>query len=348
MTTASPDDNHDQHKDKDNATEKTTLNLARLREQAGLSLDDMSNQLKLNRDLLRRLERGETEFLGAPAYIRGYLKNYAKVLGVSAEELMRDYPIPADELPRISTQYAIANVVSRRRSSGHFLGYLLGTLVVAAFAYGIWYMMSQTQASDVNSVKVIPGALAEKDASDSKTTADDFHYSSLLPPAPPANTADGQKEGGQAPAKGSLLDDSLPEAQKSGTMEKDSHKTGEASPPSTSATSAKGPSGNPTVTGQAPPVPTGGTDTDMAELVIVLNEPAWVSVRQTDGARIEHNLLPAGTYRYQAALPVHFRLGNAGRVQVKINGVPVALDRWTHKNVADFDWPTDPSALATN
>ena len=89
-------------------------------------------------------------------------------------------------------------------------------------------------------------------------------------------------------------------------------------------------------------------DTARAEVIVQVNEPAWVSLRQADGTRLEHNLLSAGEYRYTASLPVHFRLGNARQVQVRVDGqlLPVA-DR-IRKDVADFDWPASPEHVATN
>ncbi len=341
MTTSSPPNSDEENK---KSVDPVRIDLARLRKQAGLSLDDMSKRLKLNRDLLQRLERGETEFLGAPAYIRGYLKNYAKVLGVPEREIMAGYPVPAEKQPRINTQYAIANVAPRRRSSGHFLGYLLGTLVVAAFAYGIWHMMSQGHAGNSTGLGVEIGSLAESEGNNDntvKTTSEgDFHYSSLLPPPPVTSRASTNEENldnGSAtenPQQDKSMDDEM--APKQATDESEPQTTAVAIPEQSGQTKANA------------VVSPASMDTARAEVIVQVNEPAWVSLRQADGTRLEHNLLSAGEYRYTASLPVHFRLGNAQQVQVWVNGQLLPMTDRIRKDVADFDWPASPEHVATN
>jgi len=340
MTTSSPP-NSDEPTNPD--AKPARVNLARLREQAGLSLDDMSKRLKLNQDLLQRLERGETEFLGAPAYIRGYLKNYAKVLGVPESEIMQGYPVPEEKLPRINTQYAIANVAPRRRSSGHFLGYLLGTLVVAAFAYGIWYMMSQGRAGRGLNVEI--GPLAESKGKSGTNSESDFHYSSLLPP-PPATGNEAGNENDDVSGQGG--DESPNELNPDPPQAEGSAEEG-ASP--RQETGGQGTADRQTTNTQDP-VLTGSraveAATAMTEVVLVLDEPAWVSLRQADGTRLEHDLLQAGEYRYTSSMPVHFRLGNARQVRVQVNGQQLPLADHINKDVADFDWPQTQGQLATN
>lgn len=326
MTTSSPSNNDEPQKN----TDTPSVDLAKLRKKAGLSLDDMSRHLKLNRDLLQRLERGETEFLGATAYIRGYLKNYAKILGVPEQELIDGYPLPEERVPRISTQYAIANVAPRRRSSGHFLGYLLGTLVVAAFAYGIWYMMSQGQAVNGLDVRIGPLATQVDKMSNGNQKQSDFHYSSLLPPPPEKNNEIGPV---LVPAP-------------SGNAEPD---TGQSPADTESVTEPVGDKapGSDTDTAQTQSTEPEAGD-DLAEVVVTVAEAAWVSFRQADGKRLEHNLLQPGEYRYQARLPLHFRFGNASQVQLRINDQPVALQSHMRQDVADFQWPGQAAQVATN
>jgi cytoskeleton protein RodZ len=333
MTTSSPPDNNE-----NNLQEKPTqrVNLAGLRQQAGLSLEDMSNRLKLGRDLLRQLEAGETEHLGATAYIKGYLKNYAKILGLPAAELIENYPLPAEKLPRINTQYAIANVAPRRRSSGHFLGYLLGSLIVAAFAYGIWYMMAQNQGRKANGLDVQVGTGGEQNQPADSRGENDFHYSSLLPPPPAGQeaTAPESSPATQPENKNSVVPEENGPATDTPASQSDDNDTASQKPNGVSSIGSMPENQTP--------------EQAQASVQIELKEAAWVSLRQVNGERLEHNLLPAGTYRYQARLPLHFRLGNAQKVDVKINGSEIPFRSQISKDVADFDWPLPSQKVATN
>ncbi len=56
--------------------------LRRAREGAGLGLSEASSQLKMQTRVLQALEDGRWEVLGAPVFVRGQLRSYAKLLKV--------------------------------------------------------------------------------------------------------------------------------------------------------------------------------------------------------------------------------------------------------------------------
>ena len=74
-----------------------------------------------------------------------------------------------------------------------------------------------------------------------------------------------------------------------------------------------------------------------------LTEEAWISITAADGNKIVHDILGPGMREFQADQPVHFRMGNADHVKVMINDQTVDISPSTHNNVADFDWPLNPS-----
>lgn len=61
------------------------------RNNQGLSEDDVSASLRLSRSYLRALEADDYERLPEPTFIKGYLRNYAKLLGLPPEELAGAY-----------------------------------------------------------------------------------------------------------------------------------------------------------------------------------------------------------------------------------------------------------------
>jgi cytoskeletal protein RodZ len=62
-----------------------------LREDAGLTLEELAHRTKIPTHYLRRLEREEYEKLPPPVYIRGFLQRWARVTGGDAEALSQQF-----------------------------------------------------------------------------------------------------------------------------------------------------------------------------------------------------------------------------------------------------------------
>jgi cytoskeleton protein RodZ len=65
--------------------------LRQQREQAGLSVDDAAARLNLLRSQVVALEENRFERLAGPAYVVGYLRNYARMLGMDEDALVGRY-----------------------------------------------------------------------------------------------------------------------------------------------------------------------------------------------------------------------------------------------------------------
>ncbi len=66
------------------------------RERAGLTLIQASEKLHIDPGMLEALETERFEQLGAPVYVRGYLRHYAHLVGESEAELQELYAATAD------------------------------------------------------------------------------------------------------------------------------------------------------------------------------------------------------------------------------------------------------------
>lgn len=58
------------------------LRLRQAREQAGLTVAEAANQLRLRSHLLDAIEREDLAALGAPVFARGYIDSYVRLLGL--------------------------------------------------------------------------------------------------------------------------------------------------------------------------------------------------------------------------------------------------------------------------
>jgi len=61
------------------------------REARALALEDAARSLKLDPAVLRGLEAGDYAGLGAPVFVKGYLRSYATLLGLDAGPLVEDW-----------------------------------------------------------------------------------------------------------------------------------------------------------------------------------------------------------------------------------------------------------------
>ncbi len=70
------------------------------RESNNVSLEDAANDVKISKRYLEALEEGNYSVLPAPVYIKGFLSNYAKYLGLDSKSILEQYSklaIPDDE-----------------------------------------------------------------------------------------------------------------------------------------------------------------------------------------------------------------------------------------------------------
>jgi len=61
------------------------------REQKSYSIEQVSEALHLDEKIIVALEQGHFESLGAPVYVRGHLKTYARLLGLPPDEVLGEF-----------------------------------------------------------------------------------------------------------------------------------------------------------------------------------------------------------------------------------------------------------------
>ncbi len=123
--------------------------LREARSARSLSLEDIANVTRIPRSSLEHIEEGRFERLPAPVFVRGFIRNYARAVGLDPAAVVRLYDLTtgdrsAEDIEPDGAVAGRARAVSPVRtagSSGHLLrgGYaLLGAvvvgLIVAAFA----------------------------------------------------------------------------------------------------------------------------------------------------------------------------------------------------------------------
>ncbi|MFI4963206.1 MAG: helix-turn-helix domain-containing protein [Legionellales bacterium] len=158
------------------------LQLAQIRQQRGFSVEYVAGKLHLRVRVIELLEQGEFNLLPEPVFVKGYLRAYAKLLGVS----------PDPYLAIFNTQYTVeknperALWQSKREShkAEHLIRWFtalfaLGVLV----SVGIWWQKNR-DIQQTYSIKETTTELSLNDGTNEIKVTDLSKMQSLLTPNP--------------------------------------------------------------------------------------------------------------------------------------------------------------------
>ncbi len=110
------------------------------REARGLSLSDVAEQIRIRAVYLAAIEDESWSTIGAPVYIRGFLRTYARFLGMDPEEAVaafnRTQPIPAEPAGLTSSAALERDPGARRR--GSLVLWIAGTVAALLIAFVVY------------------------------------------------------------------------------------------------------------------------------------------------------------------------------------------------------------------
>jgi cytoskeletal protein RodZ len=213
------------------------------REARGLSLSEVSEQIRIRTVYLVALEEENWRAIGAPVYVRGFLRTYARFLGLDPEEVVAQFGEAVPPEPASEPHYV--ERTPRRSSTITWVAACIAVLLVAFVAYNALTMRHQEVAS-----------------SDASAPASPAVAPSLSP----------------GPA------------------------TGSPAPASRAASPTPGPG--------------------RQSLALVLSAPSWLRV-VVDGNVSMEGTFPAGTSKTFHGRAASVRVGNAGGVEIYVDGKDV-------------------------
>jgi cytoskeletal protein RodZ len=126
--------------------------LQEAREAKGLSLEQVESATHMRVKFLRALELGQPELFPTPLQMRGFLRNYARYLGLDPDPLLQRYAAPNGKNGRGAVQvqpdlngewramFRRPADISRRRASFFSWDLLISVVILAAVAgFVLWY-----------------------------------------------------------------------------------------------------------------------------------------------------------------------------------------------------------------
>jgi cytoskeletal protein RodZ len=266
--------------------------LRREREMRGVTLDDIAEATKIGTRSLRALEDEHFELLPGGIFNKGFVRAYAKYLGLNEDEMVADYLQAAGESGPDPRLIAEQNSSRIDRGDGDFgdsqrpgfpIVPVLILLVVVAAGIGGWRIYQDRMRERQARLDAAKAAAASQPATSTS----------------PASTPSAGTEPTTASQAGSGL--SRQTATPSANPSQPAQPSSAVSTPSNSATSQ--------------PI----------EVVVKPKDKAWVSIK-SDGKFVVRGVIgPPAVKTIHGVEQVIFWTGNAGAIDLTFNGQPVAV-----------------------
>jgi cytoskeleton protein RodZ len=275
------------------------------REAQGMTQEEAAARLRLMQRQIAAMEADAFESLGQPVFARGFVRNYARLLGLKPEMLLAHMEGAPAEPAAVS--YSVPPQPRSWLSSPWLVLLLLGLLVVVAVPVALYWWLNEGEEELISrvpsAVQVDPVPLPVP-AQAAEVAAPVAEPAPVPPaaadtPAPPVTRlAPAAPEPVPAPA--------APASPASGP--------GEAAAPA------------------APPVPAAD-----GVLHLEFGGDAWVEIRDASGRMLHRQLNPAGSsVNVPGQPPFDLVIGNATQARMTYNGRPIDLKPFIGLTVARF------------
>jgi cytoskeleton protein RodZ len=285
----------------DNAANSAPRSLGQIlaleRERHGLSRADVAQRLHMSAYQIEAIETGDYSRLPRGTFLRGFVRNYAKILGIAADSMLQMLPeaAPSEKKPGIvvPTYNIRFDPIGERLQSPYVKAATLAVVAVAlAFAGLYWWFF--IRPTTIARKPPVPASVAvtapQKMAAPQPSEV-------FVPPAPPQ----------AAPAKV----EAKPEAKK-------------PEPPKVVAEAAK-------------PEPAPAKPADGSTLKFRFKGASWVEIRDAKGRLLLSRLNPPGSEaEVSGKPPFNVIVGNAPEVQLFYNDHEFDLEPHTKVAVARF------------
>lgn len=277
---------------------------ARMRAQ--LSAEQVAEMLHLSTHQIAALERDEFDRLPGPTYVRGYLRNYAQLLGLPSDEIVQSYA-RSNGTFRTARRNALAPEpeVTTRDATVRLATLLVAvTLILLAV---VWWQGRSSKPTTPEPIGQVQQEAPPSVEPDTVVTAE------------PADEVD--RRGDNRMDVAPVVTAEEPPAQPAdlATVEPQAQDAAGALPPGTT---------------RVEPVPAEG---DTAQLVLHTRDTSWADIRDARGNKLVYMLVPAQQrITLTGVPPFEVFVGNPEAVMVEFNGEHVEAAKFKRGLVARF------------
>lgn len=286
--------------------------LREARNQLGLSIGDVVAQTKFAPRQIEALEADDFEHLPETAFLRGFVRSYAKILNLDADILLAALPQAKSQAPELvpaSVNVPFPEDHSAQKNLILLAAALLMAVIVAGFA--VWHFTSPIKHAAVEKIETPVSLPAESEV--------------VVPP---------EKE--RVKAEPSPAETRLRSSVEKPAPRKEKTAPAETVPPAKSAVKATHKSSainTGAASGTAATLPVRHGTGKISSLHLVFDEESWTEITDGNGQMISSQINPPGSeLNINGELPLSLVIGHAAATHLYQDGKPVDLAPHTNSS----------------
>jgi cytoskeleton protein RodZ len=305
------------------ATPSLGAMLREARNQLAMTIADVAAQTKFAPRQIEALEADDFDNLPETAFLRGFVRSYAKILNMDADSLLAALPqakLPAPELVPVSVDVPYPEDRSAQKNLIMLVAALLMAVIVAGFA--VWHFTTPMKHAAVQKIETPVSLPAEaevihappaKEHRKAESPAEE-HRKVELAPAETTNLSNPEKP---APRKEKVVPaETVPLAKSADATTRKSTVIKTLAASGTAATTPVR-------------VATGKT----SSLHLVFDEESWTEITDGNGNSISSQINPPGSeLNIKGQLPLSLVIGHAAATRLYQDGKPVDLAPYTNSS----------------
>ncbi len=288
--------------------------LAAARKKQQKTIEEIAEELNLSVSQIKTIELDQTEGLPEPTYVRGYIRSYAKLLGLKPEEVLHNYLNPDWQKTSSLNDIPRGIGAADENSPGFFTpAKLFMLLLTAVLVTGLWYY------------GMLDGLLGSNDTA--RTNVAEVAASESVDETAPSLGVSG--------VAGDLVSADNAETATDSSSDNDAAVVGDQQEDRDAGLVTEGQNGD---------ADSGAQDSVAAEpvltenlLVMDFSDTSWVDIRDSNDQRLAYKSYAQGErleVREQGELQVF--IGNAAGVSVALNGAQFDLSEHREGVYAKF------------
>ncbi|MDR3409859.1 MAG: DUF4115 domain-containing protein [Formivibrio sp.] len=287
------------------------------REAHGLSFEDVADKLKLTPRQLTALESDDFQALPGNTFVRGFVRNYARLLEIDPQPLIEHLVrvLPQERVQAAMPRVGDATALNANSYFGHQTRWSVWLMVVLGLLLGVgvvfWYLQQPKTPEVAMPVASTPAMVIEP-GFDASATA--------------------QERASAVDASSFIM---LPTASQTASSPVSSV---ERSAPLAALDIAASRVASATVSASAIKPSAAGSTTDGNSIRVATESDSWVQIIDADGQMLVSQLLGSGTNRSVSGKPpFRIKVGNAPKTQLYYRGQLVDLKPYIRGDVASLD-----------
>jgi len=285
------------------------------REEIGLSLDEITEKLNLDSNLIELLENNDFEKFKVETYLKGYLRAYSKLLGIDGDRIIKLYKESNPEKePEILPDVKPKKQKNSNDKSVKLFSYIIGLSIVLSML--IWYQKNITIKPDTNNNNIGNIELNKNNEINGVDTSYKIITHSDYWQWPIDNITDRYKDSGENDNSKSVKNEKIQDDLKENVIQEEVLETEES--------------------------PIYETQQSADTVVLNLRGDSWIEIYDREGNRLFLDLARSGkNYIINGDSPFDILLGAANEVSVEFNGSLVNIEPYIRYGIARFTLPTE-------